>query len=328
MQSVGIRLREAREKKGFSLEEINARTRINPKNLVAIESDEVEKISSPFIYRSFVRQYASEVDLDFRALASGVDFFASQMRQPDLPGQGEHQVVRVAPLQARPKRDWTWVMPTAILLGVIGLGCGGYAYLKIYKPSELKNSVVSALFSKPTPATPTETKPPSPPVPDASTKTLVTVAPPSSRAATPATTHDPVAPSSPEADLTRSASVTPPPATASPLAPTIAAPLAPTPATDKIHLELAATERTWLSVTADGKTAYTGILEPLETKILEGQDTARLRTGNAGGVNIIFNGKAIGAIGPRGKTRTVIFSKTGYEIQPEGTTVSTNHIGG
>jgi hypothetical protein len=102
------------------------------------------------------------------------------------------------------------------------------------------------------------------------------------------------------------------------------------PEPDKIRLELAATERTWLSVSADGKTAYTGILEPAETKVLEGQDSARLRTGNAGGVSIVFNGKPIGTIGPRGKTRTVIFSKTGYEIEPaESVTLRpVNHIGG
>jgi hypothetical protein len=108
-------------------------------------------------------------------------------------------------------------------------------------------------------------------------------------------------------------------------------PVPPPAPADKIHLELAATERTWLSVTADGKPAYTGILEPEETKVLDGQESAKLRTGNAGGVNIIFNGKAIGTIGPRGKTRTVVFSKTGYEIEPAEPTTTiaqSSHIGG
>jgi hypothetical protein len=101
-----------------------------------------------------------------------------------------------------------------------------------------------------------------------------------------------------------------------PPAPVEAGTAAPAPVPDRIHLELAAIEPTWLTVTADGKPAYTGILEPAEVKVLEGQQTAKLKTGNAGGVNITFNGKAIGAIGPRGKTRTVIFTKTGYEVQP------------
>jgi len=286
MQSVGTRLREAREKKGYSLDDINQRTRINSKNLVAIETDEVRNISSPFFYRSFVRQYAEAVGIEFVTLASGVESLAGIMRQPDLPGQGEHQIVRAAPIQARVKRDWGWVMPMAILLGIVALGSGGFTYLKAYKPSLLQYTVVSSLFSKPGAAEPEKAKveakalpvQPIPSVSDADTS-VVTV---------------------------------------------------PDVAPDKIHLELAATERTWLSVSADGKPAYTGILEPAETKVLEGQDSAWLRTGNAGGVSIVFNGKAIGSIGPRGKTRTVIFSKTGYEIEPAaGATLRpVNHIGG
>jgi cytoskeletal protein RodZ len=278
MQSVGTRLKEAREKKGYSLDDINARTRINSKNLVAIETDEVRNISSPFFYRSFVRQYAETVGLEFVTLASGVESLAGIMRQPDLPGQGEHQIVRAAPLQARVKRDWSWVMPAAVLLSVVALGSGGFTYLKTYKPALLQYSVVSSLFSTPVEAKPAPTESPD----------------------------------------------SPPPVVASEL------PKVQPPEPDKIRLELAATERTWLSVSADGKTAYTGILEPAETKVLEGQDSARLRTGNAGGVSIVFNGKPIGTIGPRGKTRTVIFSKTGYEIEPaESVTLRpVNHIGG
>ncbi len=100
-------------------------------------------------------------------------------------------------------------------------------------------------------------------------------------------------------------------------------------ANERIHLKLAATERTWVTVSADGKPAYTGILEAAQVKTLDGEGSAKLRTGNAGGVNITFNGKDLGAIGPRGKIRTVVFSKTGYEVQPENANrVPTDHIGG
>ena len=275
MQSVGTRLKEAREKKGFSLDEINARTRINYKNLAAIEHDEVRNIISPFFYRSFVRQYAEEVGLDFRVLASGVEMLAGNMRQPDLPGQGEHQPVRVAPLKARPKRDFSWVWPTVILLGVVVFGSGGFAGWKHYRPL-MKSAAITP-----------------PAVPKLSTQPVQTFK------------ADALSEAKPSLDK-------------------------PTLAPDKIHLELSATERTWLTVSADGKPAYTGILQPAETKVLDGQETAKLRTGNAGGVNINFNGKDLGAIGPRGKTRIVVFTKTGYEVQSSdrSTPVPANHIGG
>ena len=263
MQSVGTRLREAREKKGFSLDEINARTRINPKNLVAIEHDEVKTISSPFFYRSFVRQYAEQVDLDFRVLAPAVELMAGNMRQPDLPGQGEHRPVRVAPIQARIKRDLSWVLPAAILLGVVVLGSAGFGAWKYYAPM-LRTRTPLAAVSRAVPPVKQPQKP-----------------------------------------------------------------VEPNGATDKIHLELAATERTWLTVSADGKPAYTGILERAQKKVLESRESAKLRTGNAGGVSVIFNGKALGPLGPRGTTRTVVFTKTGYEVQPDGAMlVPANHIGG
>jgi hypothetical protein len=81
-----------------------------------------------------------------------------------------------------------------------------------------------------------------------------------------------------------------------------------------IHIELSAIEATWLSITADGKETYSGILEAAETKTLEGHQTARIRTGNAGGVNVVFNGKALGALGRRGQTRTVLFTRSGYAV--------------
>ena len=307
MQSVGIRLREARVKSGLSLDEINARTRISPKNLAALESDDVHGISSPFLYRSFVRQFAEMVGLDYQNVSNSVELAAGQMRQPDLPGQGEHQIVRMAPIQARIKRDWSWIMPVLILLSIIALGSGGFAYLKYLNPATLHLRSVSALFPQhsadQTSLTQTIVQTAVPKV--ASKKDQLSDAQPSVQPAV-----SPIVSSTKSviASFNESKPVS----------------------VDRIHLELAATERTWLSLSADGKTAYTGILEPAETKILESQESARLRTGNAGGVTIIFNGKPIGAIGPRGKTRTVVFSKTGFEIQPvEGVNVrSSNHIGG
>jgi hypothetical protein len=81
-----------------------------------------------------------------------------------------------------------------------------------------------------------------------------------------------------------------------------------------IRIELSAVERTWLSISADGKTTYTGVLDPTQTKVLEGRDSARIRTANAGGVNVVFNGRSLGSLGRRGQSRTFVFTKKGYEV--------------
>src|SRR5207248_10499537 len=88
------------------------------------------------------------------------------------------------------------------------------------------------------------------------------------------------------------AAVTPSPERKSVLSDGPAEPVAvPTPNADVnsgFHVEVAAVERTWLSITADDKEVYSGVLDVAETKELEGHNSARIRTGNAGGVNVLF----------------------------------------
>jgi cytoskeleton protein RodZ len=81
-----------------------------------------------------------------------------------------------------------------------------------------------------------------------------------------------------------------------------------------VMLNLSATEKTWLSVTSDGKEIFSGILEPSQTKTLSGLDVAKMRVGNAGGLEVRWNGKAIGPIGPRGQVRVVLFTPENFQI--------------
>ncbi|MEO7145893.1 MAG: DUF4115 domain-containing protein, partial [Bryobacteraceae bacterium] len=89
------------------------------------------------------------------------------------------------------------------------------------------------------------------------------------------------------------------------------------PAADGVRVNVSATEKTWLSLTADGKHQFSGVLEPSETKMVEGKESARLRVGNAGGVEVLWNGKSIGPLGGRGKICTVLFTKDKYQILPD-----------
>jgi cytoskeleton protein RodZ len=278
--------------------------------LTAIESDDVAKLSSPFFYRSFVRQYAEQVGLDYQQLSAGVETLAAGMREPDLPGQGEYPPVRVAPLQPRIKRDFSWVSPVLLFLGAVGIITSGYAAWR-YQPVWLSNTPVGS-FVRSLKA--------SQPAKDAAEPVVNQPAP----AAVPKNT--PKAAQSLDQDVTNasgaeagsdSADMTPNESSKAPSDAGISATIVPEnpQRTDSgIHLEVAATERTWLSVTADGRPAYSGILEKEEVKVLDGQETAELRTGNAAGVNITFNGRQIGALGPRGTTRRVIFTKTSFEV--------------
>lgn len=81
-----------------------------------------------------------------------------------------------------------------------------------------------------------------------------------------------------------------------------------------VVLSLAATERTWLSVTSGGKEIFSGVLQPGESKTLTGLEVARMKVGNAGGIEIQWNGKPVGPIGTRGQVKTILFTPDNLQI--------------
>ena len=62
--TVGERLKEAREAKGLSLEDIAAQTRIPQRHLESIETAEWDKLPAPTYTIGFAKSYASSVGLD------------------------------------------------------------------------------------------------------------------------------------------------------------------------------------------------------------------------------------------------------------------------
>jgi transcriptional regulator with XRE-family HTH domain len=83
-----------------------------------------------------------------------------------------------------------------------------------------------------------------------------------------------------------------------------------------VVLKLSATERTWLSVSSDGKEIFAGILEPSQSKTLTGLDSATMKVGNAGGIDVLWNGKIISPLGPRGQVLTIKITREDFEIVP------------
>jgi hypothetical protein len=82
-------------------------------------------------------------------------------------------------------------------------------------------------------------------------------------------------------------------------------------------------EKTWISISSDGKNVFSSVLEPNETKFVEASEKVRVQIGNAGGVEITLNGKPIGPVGSRGEVRTVEFTQAGFQIvQPKPPTLS------
>ena len=81
-----------------------------------------------------------------------------------------------------------------------------------------------------------------------------------------------------------------------------------------IAVAVAATERTWVTVSSEGRTVYAGLLDADQTKNFALAENAKLTTANAAGLDVTMNGRSLGPLGPRGQVRVVLFSQDRFQI--------------
>ena len=259
MQSLGNMIRTARLQAGLSLEQVSAKTRIPVRNLQAIEDANLLPFSSPFFYKSFVRQFANEVNLDYELLLPLIQPTIAEIPEPVMPGQREAVMKRAVPIPTRRSQRLRWLRPVSSFVMVLVVCSGLYTYWESSK-ARLKNVVLPA---------PNGQEP--------------------------------------------AASIGEMPQTVQP--------------EDGFQVEISGIERSWLALAADGRQIFNGFLEADQIKVLRGHEVGRIRAGNAGGVSLVFNGKPIGVAGPRGQTRTVVFTKDNYQVlQPAVGAALTNNF--
>ena len=82
----------------------------------------------------------------------------------------------------------------------------------------------------------------------------------------------------------------------------------------RISVDLAATERTWVSLSSAGRMVFSGVLDPSQTRNFALDENARLLTGNAAGLDLWINGRSVGPLGSRGQVRVVLFKQDKYQI--------------
>ena len=83
---------------------------------------------------------------------------------------------------------------------------------------------------------------------------------------------------------------------------------------DGVHITLAATEDTWVHVTADGRTVFDGVIRGQQSRNVESKQNMRVLIGNAGGLQIEWNGRQLESFGKRGEVRDVMFTRDSYKL--------------
>jgi len=114
MGDLGNLLRDAREKKSLSLEQVEADTRIRYKFLVALENEDYDALPAPAYVRGFLKTYAAYLGLDPQqvlALYNAVGGASERAQLPSVP------LVEV-PMEGR-RSLWPVIMGLAIVAGIL-----------------------------------------------------------------------------------------------------------------------------------------------------------------------------------------------------------------
>jgi cytoskeletal protein RodZ len=313
MGDLGQLLREARERKGASLAEVEEATRIRQKFIQALEEGDYGALPAETYIKGFLRTYASYLELDpeeVMALYEGREAEGkAALSQPGFFQPMDLSMVTPP-----------WLTPDLVMgtiLVVVLLAFGAWATWH-YLPPIMKTQLLS--WRAPATATPSPTATGSivlPPLtPSATSTEMPTTMPSATPTAMPTTTPTVTPTPMPTATIAEPTATSFPTSTPT-SAPTSAPTDTPTPRVPAgVEVELRIVEYAWLRVIVDGEEAFLGTLEAGTTRTFRGREGIAIRCGNAGGVEAIVNGESLGLLGERGQVVDMEWLAEGVTTTP------------
>lgn len=271
---IGRLLRAARVERGVSLADLQARTKIRAKFLVALEEERFEDLPPYPFARGFLQAYAQELGMEPEPLVARL---ASAMGPAAGSAPGDWRRLESAVVPAVPASRLRRLL---ILLGVLAVVVGGA--LAIFFAKQLSD------LSRPVPAAAPESGVPS-------------------AAVSPPARPEPAPPAAAETQVRAAARSTP--AGAAAPGPTTSPAGGAVRSEGGVTLEVRASGRSWVRVTADGQTLFEDFVAAGETRRWQSRGPMTIRLGNAGFVEVTVNGKAVGALGQSGEVVERTFTR-------------------
>lgn len=84
---------------------------------------------------------------------------------------------------------------------------------------------------------------------------------------------------------------------------------------DGVRVSVTLSERCWTEVSVDGKAVFEGVIESGKTESWQGKESVVVRAGNAGALDVTFNGKKLGKFGENGEVVERRFTKTTKDLK-------------
>lgn len=299
MGAFGDKLRREREMRGVTIAEMSESTKISKRWLQALEDEEFDILPGGVFNRGFVRSYARFLGINEEQAVA--DYVAASNEQPPAEDKFPleiHEKEGTPPLN--PKRSF---VPVALAIIALVLVVGGWTWWVKHKAqvtsAHSSQAPQPAVASQPAPSTQTQ------PVSAATSSENTALA--SERSTDP--------------NASKGNSGTKQDGSARPEKTTVEAdPDAKQPSveikkdlTKAFTVSIKAKESSWISIVADGKTRWEGMLDPNTERSIKAGKELVLKTGNAAGLDISYNGKPLGALGKENQVRTLTFNTGGLQ---------------
>jgi cytoskeleton protein RodZ len=294
VESFGARLKREREQRKITLDDIAVSTKIGARFLAALEEEHFDRLPGGIFNKSFVRAYARHLGIDEDQTVA--DYVAASAEK--LPESPHEETLDLAVMVAQSKKTdgyagggipWGVVALALVIFASLFSVWGFLSREKVTRPGRglvrvpQADAHISARQSS---------------VPDVSSRPAA----PPARASSP--------PASPSAQAPSAASPAPAEiATATPTG------LGSNPSSFLVQIKVR--EDSWVAIRADGKPIMQDTLAAPAEKAIEARSEVIIKTGNAGALDISFNGKQLPPQGAFSQVKTLTFDSNG--LRPETT---------
>ncbi len=268
--------------RGISLDEIVATTKIGRRLLTALEDEQFDLLPGGIFNKAYVRAYAKCVGMnEDEAVAEYLA--ASQEAPPDAKVIAHQHAFHG---DFHPERSSFPVLPVLVLLVVAAGAVGGW---KLYQQHQRSREPIPAAS-----AAETNTEPPVTAPATTTTAPAINTPPAAEKSA-------PVSPSNqPPAEKPVAAGNT-----------NASQPTVNTVAEGPFEITIHPTGPAWVSVKSDGIYVVRGIIRPPDVKTIHANSQVVFFTGNAGAVDLTFNGKNVPLTGGSNAEQTLVFTAKG-----------------
>ncbi len=307
----GEKLRREREMRGISLDEIATQTKISARNLKALEDEKFDQLPGGIFNKGFVRAYAKFLGIDEEHMVAEY-IAASQdteaVREQKLKDEFAKNEFRKPKdderdISLEPKSQWGTIA-AIVLLAVLAFG-GWQVYQK-------KKAERASQHAQPVPASSAPTITPPAPVTPATTPATQAIgnSTPAPQAAAPGALDS-------IGNVTSSAPQKPTLSTPNPGVTTTPEQQKPAPSADSaatpIDLKVKVNSQSWVQIKADGKVLISDNLPSGTERAIKAHDKVEMVLGNAGGVELTYNGKPVENLAKGQDVRKITFTPSGYQ---------------